>query len=246
MNLREYEIMYHVEDRHWWYIALRGVIEHYWRKRMSVSAPKVLDIGCGTGASLEWLPRGPRAGDCVGVDFSKEAVRFCRTRGLDRTACASALSLPFPPSTFDAALFCDVLCHRSIPDPVEALREIHAVLKPGGLLFMNLPAYQWLYSSHDVAVHTARRFTRGQTIALLRAAGFELLDTTYWNTVLFPPILLTRMWRKYFPPPESDLAGFHDGAANRLLSRFLGIERALLRLAPMPFGLSVFAVGRKA
>jgi SAM-dependent methyltransferase len=249
MNIEEYRIMFKAEDRHWWYIGLRGMLDLFWRRyagpmeRSRAGAPlTVLDAGCGTGAVLAWLSHRARP---YGIDIAVEAIRFCRERGQDTSVIASTGALPFPRGHFDVAVSLDVLYHRSAADRAAAVREICSVLKPGGLFFVNLPAYQWLYSAHDVAVHTSHRFTRGEVLDLLCAGSFDPLAVTYWNTILFPPIVLVRLWRKIVPPGTSDLTASGRGVTNQVLSGVLGVERGLIRATPMPFGLSIFAVARK-
>lgn len=245
MNLEEYATMFSVEDEHWWYHGLRGMVRRAWRRHCgSGSRPaRILDAGCGTGATLAMLAEWAEP---VGIDLMPEAIRFCRMRGRQRTAAASVIALPFRADTFDAAVSLDVLCHRSIREKGEPLREIGRVLKPGGLLILNLPAYPWLHSSHDVAVHTDRRFTKRSAVRLIGQCGFEPVETTYWNSLLLPPIVLTRLWRKMVPPKGSDLASGGKGPANALFKAILRAERGLLTLAPLPAGLSLFIVARKA
>ncbi|HUW60007.1 MAG TPA: class I SAM-dependent methyltransferase [Candidatus Bathyarchaeia archaeon] len=247
MNVEEYATMFSVEDTHWWYRGLRGMVRRAWGRHMGVGPVRVLDAGCGTGAILAMLRAHARAQSArpVGVDLMPEAIRFCRIRQQNVTAAASVVALPFPDGAFDAALSLDVLCHRSIRDKRAPLLELGRVLRPGGILILNLPAYQWLYSSHDVAVHTDTRFTKGQAVGLLGDCGFSVIEATYWNSLLFPPIVATRLWRKIFPPSGSDLASGGTGALNALFRIVLGLERALLRLTPMPMGLSLFLVARK-
>ena len=132
MELAEYATMAEVEERHWWYRALRAVITEAWTRHVQGgTAPALLDVGCGTGANL--LALRDRARPC-GIDFSPEAVHWCRSRGLAATAVASAASLPFGPERFDVVLSCDVLCHGSLPDKEAPLAEMARVLKPGGVL----------------------------------------------------------------------------------------------------------------
>ena len=247
MNVEEYEIMANVEDRHWWYAGLRALLERSWRRhvRGGASQPlRALDVGCGTGAVLEWLAQ--RA-EPFGIDLSMEAARFCRARrhGQDRFALGSAVSLPFGSASFDIALCLDVLGQNSIADKRAPVREIYRILKPGGILIANLPAYQWLMSSHDAAVYNDHRFTRREVLGLLRECSFEPVETTYWNTLLFPPIMLTRFWRKFAPARQSDLAGGCDGVLPWIFSKALTLERRLIALTPMPFGLSILTVARK-
>jgi SAM-dependent methyltransferase len=156
------------------------------------------------------------------------------------------MALPFGCNSFDVVVLCDVLCHSSIPDKSVALKEMHRVLRPGGLVFLNLPAYQWLLSSHDRAYRQDRRFTRGAVLALLRGTGFEPVTATYWNTFLFPAAVAVRVWRKFARTEVSDLAAGFSHPASGPVGALLGVERALVRRVALPFGLSVLAVGRKA
>jgi len=246
MNIEEYATMFSVEDNHWWYRGLRGMVRRAWRRHVGGSA-RVLDAGCGTGAILAMLRAHarPQSAPPVGIDLMPEAIRFCRIRQQDLTAAASVAALPFADGAFDAAVSLDVLCHRSIRDKRAPLLELARVLRPGGILILNLPAYQWLYSSHDAAVHTDTRFTKRQAAGLLGACGFSVIESTYWNSLLFPPIVATRLWRKVFPPDGSDLASGGRGVSNAVFKAVLGVERGLLRLTPMPAGLSLFVVARK-
>jgi len=243
MNPHEYSLMFSLEDRHWWYRGLRALLAQFWRKYMRIEHPRALDAGCGTGAVLDWLKNKTQR-EPVGLDLSPLALRFSRQRGRTHTMLGSVEALPFAAETFDTAVSFDVLYHRNVKQKDRALREIHRVLKPSGLLFMNLPAYQWLYSSHDAAVQTDKRFTRPEVLQLLRASAFVPLECAYWNTLLFPPIALVRLWRKTAQPDQSDLAT-SGGLSDQLFSSALAIERKLIRVAPMPFGLSIFSVAKK-
>jgi len=237
MNLGEYETMFRVETDHWWYRSLRGMLVDF------VAAfpedARVLDVGCGTGANMQAL------NITCGIDFSHEAVQYCRERGMGGTATASAIALPFADASFDAAISCDVLCHHSIADKGEMLQEISRVLRPGAFLLLNLPAYSWLMSSHDVHVGTDRRFRMSEMPALLERAGFEPIQMTYWNTLMFPVAAAVRLWRQFRPPPVSDLAAGSGEMANGVLRAVLRFERTLTQLVRLPFGLSLLVLAKK-
>ena len=106
-------------------------------------------------------------------------------------ARGSINALPFADNSFDAVVSADVLCHSAVDPPV-ALTELKRVLRPGGLLVMNLPAYQWLLSAHDRHVHNVRRFTAPETAMLLRQAGFDRVRARYWNSLLLPLMMVQR------------------------------------------------------
>lgn len=242
MKREEYTIMFRVEDRHWWYIGLRAMLQLVWERHAPRRAIRLLDVGCGTGANLSFFESNTA---CYGIDFSIDAVRYCRKRGLHATATASALDLPFADNSFDVVVSCDVLCHQSIKDKLQPLREIHRVLRPEGIAILNLPAYQWLYSSHDVHVQTDRRFSAREITGLLRQSSMECIDSTYWNTLLFPIILPTRLWRKLRPLAGSDLDNASGERFSSVFRAVLAMERAILRAVSMPAGLSLLCVAKK-
>jgi SAM-dependent methyltransferase len=246
MNPSEYETMFQVEEWHWWYRGLQSLLKQSWNGNVSTERPRLLDIGCGTGANMAVFSSQAKT---AGMDICPGAIRFCRKRNLPVSTVGSALSLPFDDQAFDVVVCTDVLYHRAVSDPAEVLREAHRVLRPGGLVFLNVPAYEWLRSSHDEAIHTGRRFTRPEMTSLIRDAGLEPVRVTYWNTLLFPLIALARLWRRGVSGGESQAeSDFHKGsgaALNGLFSAILGLERTFLRVTDLPFGVSVFAVARK-
>ena len=242
MNREEYSIMARVEDAHWWYAGLRGMIRAHWA-RYGTEGSRILDVGCGTGANAQMLSK---FGDVVGLDISPEALVFSRGRGLRDLERAGLPHLPHPDEAFDAALLMDVLYHRAVPHKAEALREVCRVLKPGGIVLINVPAYEWLRSSHDRAIHTDHRFTRGEMVVLLEEAGFEIERATYWNSILFPAVVAVRLLRKFSDAETSDLDGYTSGISGMLFGLLLKFERGLMRHFPLPLGTSIFVVARKA
>lgn len=245
MKSEEFETMHRVAADHWWYGGLRRIVLHHWH--IFVHPPRgttttVLDAGCGTGNMLKAFPP---AAQTVGIDCSPVAIRFCRHKRLHRTAVASLSLLPFPDAVFDVVISCDVLCHEAITDCAAAVGEMARVLKPGGLLMLNLPAYQWLLSSHDTAVSNVRRFTKGEVLQLLQSNSLLPLRATYWNSLLFLPIAAVRLWRKGRPLHHSDLSDMPVWG-NAMLSAILAVELALIRFVrSLPWGLSYFAIARK-
>lgn len=241
MNRDEYARMYAVEDAHWWYRGLRALVWQAWNGASDKPQGLLLDIGCGTGGTLAGAPmRG------VGIDISNEALRFSQERGQRLLARANAATLPLADSSFAGAVMLDVLYHRAVGDPVAVLREARRVLKPGGVLIVNVPAYNWLQSSHDVAIHTARRFTRSELRACAKAADLTTERISYWNTILFPAAAAVRLSRKSAHRTVSDLADYRPNLATRISDYVLALEREILKRLDLPFGLSILAVLRRA
>lgn len=244
MTPQEYEVMYRVEDRHWWYAGLRAMLRRHMDADVQGAAARVLDIGCGCGANLQLL--NERGATAFGMDVATDALRFCRERGQARLARGSADRLPFADASFDAAVSMDVLCHRSIPDHRGALTEIRRVLRPGGALLLNLPAYPWLHSTHDDAVETSWRTNRDELRGLLLDSGFAPVRLTHWNALLFPVVVAVRLWKRRHPPARlvSDLHGAPPAWLNAVLRGIVQIDALIASVVGLPFGSSVFAVAR--
>jgi SAM-dependent methyltransferase len=245
MNFEEYAVMYQVEDQHWWYLGMEritcGLLERALLPEREARLLKILDAGCGTGAVMKYLAR---YGEVTGFDFSAEALKFSRRRGHRRLAQASVLQIPLADGQFDAVVSFDVLCEIGVDDR-QALREFARVLKPGGIALLRLPAYAWLRGQHDVAVHLAHRYTRGEVIDKLRDSGLTPLHASYANTFLFP-LAAAKRWSERFRPQQqgSDLT-LNPGSVNGVLRAILSAEAPLVKSIGLPFGLTVTALARK-
>lgn len=232
--------MFRVEETHWWYRALHDLIFQEleaelpdWREK------KILDAGCGTGAILQRLGNPQKN---VGIDLAPEAIEFCRQRGLTNAQQGDVNALPFEDASFDAVISSSVIYHEWVADVSTAVHEMHRVLRPEGVLVINVPAFRFLHSEHDEAVVTARRFRKPEIRKLLMEQAFEIRRITYWTTLLFPLAIAARtlggskMGRDF----EST-----DSRSQRLLGQIMKVERRLLRNVSLPIGVALLAVARK-
>jgi SAM-dependent methyltransferase len=239
---REYDAMFAVEDRHWWYRGVRNEIARAVR-RFAPSPGRWLDAGCGTGGLLAGLSAMAPG---TGIDISAIGLRLARSRGLTRLARSSVSSLPFGAGAFGVITSVDVLAHREADLP-EALREHFRCLRPGGILVLQLPAFEALRGGHDDAVWTRRRYRKSEVAEILRSAGFELREIHYRNSLLFPLAAARRLLARRFRSgePRSDVSAV-AGPINAALYGVLVLD-AFLRRAGLrfPFGLSVFCVAAR-
>jgi SAM-dependent methyltransferase len=234
--------MYAIEETHWWHVARRELIVALLdRAYGGRSDLRLLDVGTGTGRVLEELRR---FGATTGLDLDDDALRFCRQRGMDGALKANLLALPFADGTFDAAIALDVLEH--IEDHVSALREIARSLRPGGRLFIFVPAHQWLWSLQDEISHHVRRYTARTLREAVLAGGYEIEQLSYFNTFLMPAVVLGRLWlrvqRRY--REIADESALHPSWSNGLLRRIFCLEVPILRRMDMPNGASLLCVAR--
>jgi SAM-dependent methyltransferase len=178
----------------------------------------------------------------LGLEFDAIAAGLAANKSGRPVIRGSANELPVKDGTLAAYVSLDVLCHEGV-DPGRALAEARRCLAPGGVAILNLPAYGWLLSAHDRRVHNARRFTRPEARRLLTANGFRVLRASYWNTLLFPLMLLHRLIER--GDAASDV---HDYPAwqDAVFSTALALERATIRLGiSLPFGGSLIVVAAR-
>jgi len=242
MQPEEYRKMAGVEDAMWYYRALHRHVTRSLSRALPAAPVRVLDAGCGTGGLLRRLRAARPAWALTGLDFSPLACELARERTGGEIVPGSIAALPFPNAMFDAVVSCDVVCQ--VTDPAQAVREFHRVLRPGGTVVLTMPAYPWMFSYHDKEVGNLRRYTRGEVNILLRAAGFVIVSSTYWNTLLFPLAVLRR---KFLPPaaPASDV-GRYPALVEAGCNALMALEHGWLGWGEqLRFGNSVLTVARK-
>jgi SAM-dependent methyltransferase len=241
----EYENLDRVEDRMWWFAALhRNLLMAARRLPLQGMDLPILDAGCGTGRFLACLAGTYGDRTIFGLDLDPRACARAAIKS-SRPVCAGTLNdLPFADGALAAIFSADVLCHESVDERC-ALQQIHRCLVEDGWFIVNLPAYRWLLSRHDVAVSNTRRYTASGLRRLLRAGGFRLVYVSYWNTILLPLMVVTR---KLLPAGHRQISDvkLYPRPIELLCHAMTLIESALLEWGiRFPFGGSVLAVAAK-
>jgi SAM-dependent methyltransferase len=251
MNQVEYTRMYEAEERHWWYVGLHELIlATIRRESRRLGRPlDIFDAGCGTGRLSQLMTAyGHRVDGC---DASEEALRLCRLRGIETMVVTDLNSIELEPEAFDVITSIDVLYHSGVTDDVAVMRRLRRGLRPGGMLILNLVAYEFLRSTHDIAVHTRERYTRSCLRERLQEAGFSAEFVSYRVSILFPFIAMYRLVMRHICGQRADACKVDSDVfplhpfLNDLLLKTIAVENVLLPMFPMPMGSSLFAVARK-
>jgi SAM-dependent methyltransferase len=241
----EYDKLDRIEDRMWWFAAMHANLLTVARRLApdEIELP-ILDAGCGTGGFLSRLARKCGGPVVIGLETDFQACRRAANKSARPVCAGSVNDLPFADAALAAIFSADVLCHEGV-DEYRALRQFYRCLSQKGLLILNLPAYRWMLSRHDTAVSNVRRYTARGLRRLLRTAGFRPLYISYWNTVLFPLMVITR---KLIPASRDMISDvrLYPRWVDMLCREATAFETALLgRGARLPFGGSVLAVAVK-
>lgn len=245
----EYEKMYRVEGKLWWYRILhervQTALQQHFGPRRDM---QILDLGCGTGGLLDFLRRHGYT-NLRGIDGSADAVNFCRERNLTVTWMdLKELNRLEPLEYYDAIVCNDVFSYFTDADLLPLIEQIARRLKPTGILISNNNAFDVFRGQHDLAVGTIRRFVRADFDRLLSPKGFRIQTATYWSLALSPLILLMRQWQNW--QLRSGLR--HEDNAhsdvylpptwlNETLYRIVRIEQKWFPRTP--FGSSLFLTG---
>ena len=233
-------------ETHWWFIGRRKIVLDLVRKIIDgIIRPRIVDVGCGAGATLRQLED---LGTAIGVDISSSAVSYCRQRGCRQVCLVEEERLPFGDKKISLIVSLDVLEHMDYD--YRHLREYHRVLKDDGKILLTVPALPWLWSSHDQANRHRRRYTLNHLKTLLEREGWKIERLTYFCTLLFPLIMVIRLISKvvnktiknYNADWNFKIPGL---GINWLFTRIFAGEAFWISRRRLPIGSSLLAVCRK-
>lgn len=239
----EYQKLSEHEDSMWWYRALHRNVLWALRNAQAPVAGELLDAGCGTGGILRKIGATCPGVNLFGLEIVPLAARAAQQKSGATVVAASVDAMPFKDGIFTVIVSADVLYHRWV-DPASAAAEAFRCLRPGGLFIVNVPANEWMRSNHDEAVFGAVRFSRRGILGVLNQAGFQVPYISYWNSVLFPLMIVRRL---LFGQTNagSDVKKY-PVLLDCLFSAALWLEHGLMRAGVrFPFGGSILAIGVK-
>ncbi len=241
MRALHYELEANLAADHWWWAARRQILEKVMGRLLEPGSDRdLLEVGCGSGFNLPMLENFGRV---EALEMSPEAVAHARARMPATKVEVGVIPMELD-RLYDVICLFDVLEH--IEDEETAVQWIHQHLRPGGRLFLTVPAYRFLWSEHDVAAHHFRRYTRS---GLIRSLGgrFAVDYATYFNTHLFPVVAVLRLLRRGLglKSGDRDASIGVAGPGNAILRQIFSSERFWLPTLSLPFGVSILLAARK-
>lgn len=242
MQIEEYHRIDKLESVHFWYRAMDELTLDLLKNYTDGETNRLLDAGCGTGGfskKMEIL------GEVTGVDINDTALVYCRKNKLTKAVKASILSLPFPDNFFDIITCLDVIYHKGVSDDISALKEMHRVLKPGGLFVLRVPAFELLRGNHDKIVQTRHRYTAKEIKKKIIVSNFKIIKLTYANMILSLPVFIKRTAEKLLKMPKKSDLYPPSTILNELFYNIMKKENILLKRMNLPFGSSIICLARK-
>lgn len=241
MDRQIYDRMRRIEAEHWWFAARREILDDLIAGLALPAQADILEVGCGTGGNLAMLARH---GQVRAVEPDDDARAHAAARGL--AAVEGGLlpeGLPAYETPFDLVAAFDVIEH--VDDDKGAVRALANLVRPGGWMIATVPAYQWMWSDHDLLHHHKRRYRRPVFRALFEAAGLTVRRASYFNALLFPPIGAVRLARRLTGAKGGDDEALPKAPLNALLRKVFAAEKTLLKAADLPFGVSILVVAQR-
>lgn len=236
-----YKVNFELEDKYWWFVARNKIVFDLTNKLTSLKdGDFVLDFGCGTGGFAKQLSKKFKV---IGIDPSPIAIEYCKKRGLELVFQSGIED--FNPEIYPIkGIFAlDVIEH--IEDDIGTLKRLYEILPEDGWLIVTVPAYQWLWSYHDVMHMHMRRYNKPQLQKILEKAGFKVPFISYFNFFLFIPALIKRLISRNNNSSQVEPVDFVPEIINKIFTRVFSFEGKILPLCKFPFGLSLITFAKK-
>jgi SAM-dependent methyltransferase len=241
MERQTYERMRELQRDHWWFAARREILAAEIARLPLPRPARILEAGCGPGGNLGMLGR---FGEVCAVEPDAESRRYAAARNpVDAREGFLPDRLPDFGAPFDLVAAFDVIEH--VDEDAASVAALAALLRPGGFFIATVPAHPWMWSDHDVAHHHKRRYELAPVRRLFEAAGLSVRRASHFNSLLFPPIAAVRLARRATGREGGGDEAMPPPALNAALKRVFAAERALLRAADLPFGVSLLVIARR-
>lgn len=251
-----FEKLNKLEEKNFWFRVRNLIIGEVVQNHLPANS-RLIEVGCGTGFVSRYLKEMGYHVECG--DLHLEGLQYCIERDAGEAYYQFNLYDPIFSEEYDAFCAFDVLEH--LEDDRLALDNIYAGLKPGGLLFLTVPACGMLWSYSDEYAGHKRRYSFRDLESKVIDAGFEVIRQSYFMTFLFPIIALSRLFSRSEYSTNQDKCNHAEyqnrkedqimrelelnPVINTLFFHIFGMELPFIRFMNLPFGSSLLCVARK-
>ena len=246
-----YESMYHQEKTHWWFCARRAIVQEVLNQLFLPSKnPTLLEVGCGSGGNFDLLKN---YGDLYGMEMSEKAIEYAKKNGFEKIRKGKLpKQIAFAKQEFDLILALDVIEH--VEEDKESFHALYHSLKKNGFLVFTVPAYSFLWSSHDTMHHHKRRYTKKTLTNIIDPNQYSIEYLSYFQFFLFPLLCVDRMifdklsflksknQNHSKKDPKEEIPSF---LINRLFQMIFSFESRFIGKKHFPFGSSILGILKK-
>ena len=236
-----YDVESKVESFHWWFVARRKLLKSILSSFNLPKKPITLDIGCGAGSNLKAL--ASMGLYVIGLDQSTYALSLVRRKGEFPLLAGDLNKLPIKTKSIGLIIALDILEH--IDNDLNAIRELYQVLRKGGILILTVPAFNFLWGTQDVVTGHKRRYLRKEIANKLREVGFEISRSSYFNFLLFFPILMARRMIHLLGLKIASENEINSPLINFLFKAIFSMEVYVFKYFSFPFGVSILCIAKK-
>jgi SAM-dependent methyltransferase len=210
----------------------------------------VLEVGCASGYVLRLIRSQLPSATVIGSDYVIGPLKELAPSLPDVPIIQfDLIHCPLPSESVDAVIMLNVLEH--IKDDAAALRQVRRILRPGGLLIVEVPAGPHLYDVYDKLLMHYRRYSMRRLKRLVTGSGFEITFASHLGSIVFPGFALVKLWNRR-TNPQPDTAGqqavgtyIKYTASSGLVRLAFAMERWLGRWIRWPFGTRCVLIGKK-
>lgn len=241
MKKQEYDKINNLEKTHWWYVGMREISLKTLSRFTNSLNLEILDVGCGTGGNMEGLSRFGRV---FGIDLNETAITYCKQKNLNcRTFdMTSIVNLE---KKFDLITFFESLSQLPQQKAFNVIKGLNQVLNSKGIVLIREPAFGLSAGNHDIDVGTLTRFKKIELENELISNGFNILYSSYINSLLYVPIVLKRKVDIFLKKEVSSDVYEHSKFINIIFLTVLRLENKLLSFFKFPFGVTILIIAQK-
>jgi len=221
-----------------WHKARIQLIDILLNKLGNKERRKILNLGAGMGDDLSVVSQ---FGDVYVIDIDSKALELIPQKFIFEKKICDACHMTYPDSFFDSVIAFDVLEH--IEDDGLVIKEVYRVLKSKGFFVFTVPAFNFLYSSHDRALNHFRRYDKSTIKNLL--SSFKCIELGFWVFSLFLPVALQRILKRKESNPKVHFMKL-PSFINEIFYHLLRIENYLIKHGvPLPVGTTIYGIYQK-